>query len=199
MEKEGKSTSFFKNFGMGLVYTIVFPLIVVASLVYGIICVFEWIIKLFPRLIRFFKGEEFYPALREDKEVALVMKTQHERMLNGIPPSESNPPAEKAPSAVYVQNNYYTQAPASPTPSAPTFSPQLNQGMPQYVDATGTYVQNQIPTQNPANPTLISQNPAQIPNNANMQNGPTLVAIPTYRPEPEAREIKIDPLGDETK
>ncbi len=196
MEKEGKGTSFFKNFGMGLVYTVLFPLIVAASLVYGLIALVRLILEVFPRLIRFFKGEEFFSTLREDKEVALVMKTQHERMLNGIPSGEGSVPTQQPPTAVYVQNNYYTQSPLPNAPQAQSLTPMGSQPFPQYIDGTGSYLQNQTPAQNPANPSLIQQNPAQISNNMYQQVDPTLVAIPTYKPAPEKKETIIDPLGD---
>lgn len=181
---------------MGLVYTIVFPLIVIASLIYGVFTVLKLIVEIAPRLIHFFKGEEFFPTLREDKEVALVMKTQHERMLNGAPPSDPAAVSQPAPTAVYVQNNYYTQS-AAPTAAQPSsLPPATNQPFPQYIDGNGAYIQNQIPTQNQANPSLISQNPVQIPNNTNQQVAPALVSIPTYKPQPDSKSVAIDPLGD---
>lgn len=188
MEKTPKSSNFFKSFGMGLIYTIVFPLIVLVSFAYALIAIGEFVFESFPGIVRFFKGEEFFPKLREDKEVALVLKAQHERMLNGIAPKEKQPAAPQAPTNVYVQNNYY-QAPAGSIQNSP--NEPFQNGIP-YIDGSSPFVNPAISQQNPANPAQISQTPLQI-TSTNPQKEPVLAEIPTYAPVDKA--IDIGPLG----
>ncbi len=194
MEKPTKSSNFFKNFGMGLVYTIVFPLIVVASFVYGFIGFCTWLASGVGGIIRFFKGEEFYPTLREDKEVALVMKTQHDAMLNGVPPAPD--PIQPGPSSnsVYVQNNYYSQPQKNAEPVSQTTPPEAK----PYIEGNASFTAPTLSQDNPVNPTPITQNRPQIQINQSSQEPPTLAAIPPYSPQDSAPEVHVDPLGDDS-
>lgn len=190
MEGPSKSSNFFKNFGMGLVYTIVFPIIVVGSILYGIIGFFDWIVFGIGGIIRFFKGEEFYPTLREDKEVALVMKTQHDMMLNGVQPTSAPNNDQPSSNQVYVQNNYYSQ-PQKVTEPLPQTPPQEAK---PYLEGNASFIAPSLSQENPVNPAPITQNQPQI---QMKQEAPTLVAIPTYSPSENHAEIHVDPVGDD--
>ncbi len=190
MERPSKSSNFFKNFGMGLVYTIVFPIIIVGSILYGIIGFFDWIVFGIGGIIRFFKGEEFYPTLREDKEVALVVKTQHDMMLNGVPPTPAPTQTEPSSNQVYVQNNYYSQPQKSTEQGSQTPPPEAK----PYLERNASFVAPPLTQENSVNPTPIAQNQPQI---QMKQEAPTLVAIPTYSPSESKAEIHVDPLGDD--
>ena len=182
MEKK-KSDNFFKSFGLGLAYTLVFPLIVIASLFYGLCGLILWIVNASKGVARFFKGETFYPMLREDKEVALILKRQHETIINGVPPAPTPAPVaptpSPAPNNVYVQNNYYSQEKKveKETP-IPNNASHFIEGSANYIPSPSTI--------NQANPSLNAPHPTfeaePIPSSFPSQNEPHLMEIPSYTP-----------------
>lgn len=190
-----KSENFLKSFGMGLVYFLLFPFIVIGSALLAVWGILRFIFSSFGGIVRFFKGEEFFPTLREDKEVALVIKTQHDVLLNGAPAPKQEAPAP-APNNnnVYVQNNYYSKPLDNQNN---TQSPNQIQGTPmpngQYLNAAQAPTPQSIPTQNPQQ---IPLNQVQIPQqNRNNFVSPSLNSFPTYDPPKEAK-IEINPLKE---
>lgn len=152
-----KSDTFFKTFGMGLIYTLMFPLIVVSSLIYAFTIIFGWFFVTFKGIFRFFKGDTFYKVLREDKEVALIIQKRKEEMtasqnIQQAPVEVRQPNPQNN---VYVQNNYYTQDNVPNTPNTNYLSSNdnaqklaqnpsnnyLNQGQINQID--GHYVSNE--------------------------------------------------------
>lgn len=199
MDKK-KSDNFFKNFGLGLAYTLVFPLIVIASLFYGLYGLILWAINASKGVVRFFKGETFYPVLREDKEVALILKRQHEVIVNGVPPTPAPAPAPVAPTPapapnnVYVQNNYYSQEKKveKETPTSPNNTSPFIEGSANYISSPSSI--------NRVNPSLEAPRPTfeaePIPSSFPSQSEPRLMEIPSYTPQQKEREdatsINID-------
>lgn len=189
-----KSENFLKSFGMGLVYFLLFPFIVVLSVLLGIYGVIRFFFSSFGGIIRFFKGEEFFPTLREDKEVAFLVKTQHDALLNGTPtPKQETPAPTPNNNNVYVQNNYYSK-PLDNQQNNPYINGQIS-GQPTqntpYLNGGQAPIPHEIPTQNPQQ---IPLNQAQIPPQSNFVS-PSLNAFPTYNPPKEA-QIDINPLEE---
>jgi hypothetical protein len=96
---------FLKNFGLGLVYILFFPVLLAAICVFGIYCLFVFFVELFIGTIRFFRGDHFFPPLKEDVMVEQIKQSQLQRQLNQTAAPQPQQPA--GPSAVYVQQNYY--------------------------------------------------------------------------------------------
>ena len=189
-----KSENFLKSFGMGLVYFLLFPFIVVLSVLIGIYGILRFFFSSFGGIVRFFKGEEFFPTMREDKEVALVIKTQHDALLNGVPtPKQETPSPIPNNNNVYVQNNYYSK-PLDNQQNNPYINGQIPgqsiQNTP-YLNGGQAPLPDEIPNQNPQQ---IPLNQAQIPPQQNFVS-PSLNAFPTYNPPKEA-QIDINPLDE---
>jgi hypothetical protein len=154
---------FLKNFGLGLVYIVLLPLLLAVLVIFGLYGLVVCIVEFFSSTIRFFQGKEPFPPLWEDVRVAEIKKAQMDAQLNVQPaptPAAQNP---AGPSTVYVQQNYYQnhQGTAAPTPQ-----PQ------QPIDTTG-YFQNQAPStpildaSNQPSPALSNEvHPGQIPQNS---------------------------------
>lgn len=163
---------FFKNFGLGIVYVLLLPALVTITIIIGAYGLFLGFFETIRGIARFFKGESFFPSLHEDREVAMIAKAQHDKMLNGVAPEpkvESTPaPAQNT---TYVQNNYYQNK----GEGAQTPNPALGQNHysnPQVID-----------NKTSANPTPISQNSAtytQIPSPSNNEDPePITIEVPS--------------------
>ena len=183
-----KGENFFKSFGLGLVYTLVFPLIVVGAFLYGVYGLSQWLVVTAKGLIRFFKGDRFFPPLREDKEVALLIKRQHEAILQGTPATSPTQPAiEPAPTSnnVYVQNNYYSQQEKkleNDPPRSPNGNPSFIEGNTPY-DAAPSF------SPRPQNePQIIYNEPQQAIPSFSKQNEPHLMEIPSFSPNDNFHE-----------
>jgi hypothetical protein len=72
--------NFFKNFGKGILYVLVLPLIIVALAIYGVVALFIFIYLAIKGLVLFFTGRSLYEDLPEDKEAKkrLGIKTEQE-------------------------------------------------------------------------------------------------------------------------
>jgi len=91
---------FLKNFGLGLVYIVLLPIllaILVLFAVYGLgVCIYLF----FASMIRFFQGKEMFPMLPEDVKVAEIKKAQMDAQM-GTPapmaPQAASPPGPLQP------------------------------------------------------------------------------------------------------
>ena len=63
---------FLREFGLGLVYILLSPVLLAMLLVVGIVMVFVWIVTFFKGCIRFFKGDSFFAPLPEDEQVEKI-------------------------------------------------------------------------------------------------------------------------------
>jgi hypothetical protein len=157
---------FMKNFGLGLVYILLLPLLLLILVAFALYCLILGITMFFQAAIRFFKGLEPLPPFEEDLKVAEIKKAQVENQIhpNGVPAEANNGPA---PQSVYVQNNYYQ----TPGAQQPGMVPPQPQNTP--IDANG-YVKaaspsQTLPPQQPTPPTIdvtsqaISQQPQPTP------------------------------------
>lgn len=96
---------FLKNFGLGLVYILFFPVLLAAICVFGVYCLFVFFVEFFIGAIRFFRGDHFFPPMKEDVMVEQIKQSQLQRQLNQTAAPQPQQPA--GPSTVYVQQNYY--------------------------------------------------------------------------------------------
>lgn len=160
---------FLREFGLGLVYILLLPILLAGVLVVGVVMIFVWIVMFFKGCIRFFKGDSFFAPLPEDEQ---VQKIKDEELRRKTEPENPTPaPAQPAgPSQVYIQTNYYQPGQVPPNGQMPQ-NPQQNlppfqgypQGYPQQPYGNGIPQQpypNGIPQQQPPYP---YPNAEQIP------------------------------------
>ena len=176
---------FVHDVGIGLLYGLLFPFLLLAYVCYGVYGLFYGVFFFFKGVVRFFKGEKkpFSPFMKEDEELeAMVAKEQGD----ATAPTQTNTTTttstntntntdNSSHSTVYVQQNYYgnaKQGDANTNP--PPFGPaQVGQQATQtpYYDATqpdyrsisdygpGALPQGNDPTQAlPGDPQRLSNN-----------------------------------------
>jgi hypothetical protein len=173
---------FLKNFGLGLIYILFFPVLLVAIALMGVYGLFVCVIQFFRGAIRFFRGLEPFPPFPEDITVESVKQAQIG--LSTPTPAPTPAPSQPAgPSTVYVQQNYYqnSQHPADPQqPSSPT-----------PIDTTGFY---NNPANPAPNPTLHTQTPPTLDVTS---AAPTAPSIENKKPSTPAPAAYIDISKDD--
>lgn len=165
---------FFKNFGLGIVYVILLPIIIAITLLVGAYGLLVAFFQSLFGIVRFFKGEPFFPSLHEDREVAMIAKAQHDIMLNGVPPQpKEEPTPAPAQNTTYVQNNYYQNNPndhkAAPNPALgqqPSFqNPSLSQPItaetPSISQNTATFEAIPAPKDADPEPVMVNSLPSK--------------------------------------
>lgn len=150
---------FLKGLGLGIVYALISPLILVGCVLFAIYGLERWFVSMAIGIIRFFKGDKFFKPLKEDEEVQIAIKNYHDSLLAKETEEPQQPVQSINNTATYVQNNYYT----NPNPQmGPLFPQQPALGMPNQAQLNNPQYQ-QIPTapiqQIPATP--IQQIPVQ--------------------------------------
>ncbi len=153
---------FLREFGLGLVYILLSPVLLAMLLVVGVVMIFVWIVTFFKGCIRFFKGDSFFAPLPEDEQVEKIKAEELRRKTESDKP-EPAPAQPAGPSQVYVQNNYYQpqpgqpngQIPQNPQQNMPPFQQGYPQGYPQQPYGNGIPQQpygGSIPQQQPPYP-----------------------------------------------
>ena len=193
---------FLREFGLGLVYILLSPVLLVMLLVVGVVMIFVWIVTFFKGCIRFFKGDSFFAPLPEDEQVEKIKAEELRRKTEPENPAPA-PSQPAGPSQVYVQNNYYQpqggqpngQIPQNPQQNMPPFQQGYPQGYPQQPYGNGIPQQpygNGIPQQ-PYGGSIPQQQPPY----------PYADQIPYAEPAPEtdpAKMIEITPTeGDDNE
>lgn len=74
-------TNFFKGFGKGLLYVLLFPFILVGIVLYAVFGLFVFIFQLFKLIYLFFTGRTLYSDLEED----IAAKAALEKEQNPVP------------------------------------------------------------------------------------------------------------------
>ncbi|MCQ2772426.1 MAG: hypothetical protein MJ238_04030 [Bacilli bacterium] len=112
---------FIKNFGLGLVYFLTLPILLVAVLGYLVYGIGAWLFYCVKGIIRFFKGDSFFAELDEDRKVREIKVRMAEASANPNPapvaptPTVSNSTTNANTNQTYnVTNNYFGQNPAMP-------------------------------------------------------------------------------------
>lgn len=177
--------NFLKSFGLGLLYMILSPVLLVILAMYGLYGIYNFFVELIKGLIRFFQGKPFFPPFDEDIKAENILN----RGLN--PQSETSAPI--APSGgttnVYVQQNIYQGTPPqqgfpgvnAPNNAAPLPNPTPIPSIPG-VDPNAIDLANQH-TQALNAPSAPSQEP--------------LPQIPVVTTLKEEEAIEVDPLEED--
>ena len=170
-----------REFGLGIVWFLLVPLILLACGLIAVYGVFNFLIQFVVMVVNFFKGEKLFPLFPEEKKAMAIYQKAIDKA-NG----ESTEEKPTAPQTVYVQQNFYSGAPmmpgVPPVPGLPN-NPYYNQGtmpgatLPNYQPAPQPTA---IP--NPETPQIPNPQMAQIPN-------PIINQIPA-QPTPEVVEVK---------
>ena len=119
---------FLKNFGLGLLYILLFPFLLVGVAVFAIYGFFRSILQLFAIVGRFFKGEKIFPPYPEDVKAQEILAKNY-----GLEEKEETPAPQPAQNNVYVQQNYYpnpNNQPPYPYQNNPGIAQQPYQQMP---------------------------------------------------------------------
>lgn len=66
--------SFFKNFGKGILYVFLFPLILVGIVLYAVFGIFVFIFQLFKLIYLFFTGRTLFTDLEEDISAKAILE-----------------------------------------------------------------------------------------------------------------------------
>lgn len=127
-----------KKFGLGIVWAILFPLIVAAVAVVMVFGALNFVIQFFIMLFNFFRGKKLFPVYPEDQKAYDMLKRALDR--KNAQEAAANTPQQAPMSAYYVQQNYYQSQP-SPLP------PGMQPGMmpPQGQPLPPGYPQQQLP------------------------------------------------------
>ena len=171
-----------REFGLGIVWFLLVPLILLACGLIAVYGVFNFLIQFVVMVVNFFKGEKLFPRFPEEKKAMAIYQKAIDKA-NG----ESTEEKPTAPQTVYVQQNFYSGAPmmpgVPPVPGLPN-NPYYNQGMMPGTSLPNYQPANPQPTviPNPDMTQIPSPQPAQIPN-------PVVNQIPT-QPTPEVVEVK---------
>ncbi len=122
---------FLKNFGMGLVYVFLLPILLLVLALAGIYLLGNWLYQGGVFLVRFFRGYPGFEELEEDKRVREILEARREanrpkKTAGGIQ-GEKPAPAPQAQN-VYVQQNFYQMPPGYMPPPGytPIGKPQIN-------------------------------------------------------------------------
>lgn len=140
-----------KQFGLGIIYAVLFPLIVAVAAIIGVFGVINFFYQGILVLINFFKGKPIFPPYKEDSKAYEILQKAIDKQ-NGIEEKkETTAPTQ----TIYVQQNYYQQTPNG-------YIPQ-NQGNP--TQNMNGFIQSPQSSTN-ANPPFITQSPAEnnLPN-----------------------------------
>jgi len=144
-----------KNFGLGLLYFFVSPLLLAILAVGMVFGLFVLVVKDIQGIVRFFKGEKtFFEDLPEDKKVAEIQAAQAYAAAHPATPQQPTPTTNNQ---VYIQQNYYpgqSQVPPQPSSLQPASYPSPNP------DPYAAQNPNPYASSNPATqPIDVSSNP----------------------------------------
>ncbi len=180
---------FLKEFGIGVIFAICLPLLLVLIALVAVYGVLDFIVEFVIMLINFFSGRKCFPVFEEDEEAY----RRKQEALN-IAREKENPQPAPQPNNIYVQQVYYNTSPMG-QPGMP-FPKQNMQGIPQpdgfpggqIPQPNGSYQANQIPEPR-VQPIPFSAD--QIPGmNATMWEAP----IPEQIPVQQAGQLPETPI-----
>lgn len=166
-----------RGFGLGIVWAILFPFILVGVFLVAIWGVFNFVIQFVIMLVHFFSGKKVFPMFPEEEKAYAILKRALDKQNGEIPDT----PAAPAPQQVFVQQNFYTGAP----PQMPGAPQALPPGYQQFPGAPNGFI-----PQNGQNPYMnqgqIPFAPNAIPVTPQAEEEkppvPELVQIPQYDP-----------------
>lgn len=176
-----------KKFGLGILWAFLLPFILVGVCLVGVFGIPNFIIQFFIMIVNFFRGKKLFPVFPEDQKAYQILQRAIDKKNGELEKTEIPAPA---PQQVFVQQNFYTNAPTPPgIPGSPTALP------PGYTQVPPGYTQVPPPAYTPIPPQPAPQ-PEPIPER------PPLAELPPYDParvkrETDTIEIDIDDDGGE--
>lgn len=96
---------FIKNFGLGLLYFIALPLLILGVVCYAIYGLGVYVFYFFKGTIRFFKGDNFFEELPEDAKVRDIKRILQEQAINPNQGTQAAPITSTNTSNVSNQDN----------------------------------------------------------------------------------------------
>ncbi len=130
--------SVLKQFGLGILWAILLPLLLVIVALIAVFGIFNFVVQFFIMIVNFFRGKKLFPPLPEDEKAYAILKKAYAEDAQASATEQA-----KQPSQIYIQQNFYQSAPKTD----PATNPYLN---------TPETAQIQNNTQNPVG---ITQNP----------------------------------------
>ena len=112
---------FLKKFGIGILYALGFPLLLVLIALVAVYGVLVFLVEFVIMTINFFSGKKCLPVFPEDEEAT----KRKQEAIAGASPKQDTPPT---PNNIYVQQVYYN---ADPTKMMGGFPPQGNPSLSQ--------------------------------------------------------------------
>ena len=112
---------FLKKFGIGILYALGFPLLLVLIALVAVYGVLVFLVEFVIMTINFFSGKKCFPVFPEDEEAT----KRKQEAIAGASPKQDTPPTLNN---IYVQQVYYN---ADPTKMMGGFPPQGNPSLSQ--------------------------------------------------------------------
>ena len=183
-----------KRFGLGLLWIFLIPFILLGIAVVGVFGILNFPIQLVIMIVNFFRGKKLFPLFEEDERAMAILKRAIDKANGEAEAAKAAP----APQQVFVQQNYYSNAPLPPQPNGIPYGANPNMSYPggQIPYGNPNMPYQGIPGQQP-NPYPLPQqapnpqpNPYSLPQAPLQQQGP---AIPV-QPYPEQAPANVPPL-----
>jgi hypothetical protein len=97
---------FLKEFGIGIIFAICLPILLVLIALVAVYGVLDFIVEFVIMVINFFSGKKCFPVFKEDEE---AYKRKQEAL--NLAHAKNEPTPASAPTNVYVQQVYYNTNP----------------------------------------------------------------------------------------
>ena len=97
---------FLRNFGLGILWAALFPLLCVVIALIAVYGVFTFIVEFVIMLIHFFQGKSLFPPFPEDEQAFAIRQVAY---ANAAEPKEPTPPTQQVAnnnSTTIIQQNY---------------------------------------------------------------------------------------------
>ena len=169
-----------KEFGLGVLYAVLSPLILAVIAIVAIFGIFNFLVQFIIMLVHFFQGKSLFPTFPEDKKAYDILQRALDKK-RGVD-AQQNVNAAPAAQNIYVQQNYYPSGTPVPPLGQQPYQPQYQQPLPQAPNSFQPYQQpQQALPQQPQTPPYTQIpviNAAPEPQN-NAETGVKLQDFPT--------------------
>lgn len=189
-----------KKFGLGILWAFILPFIVVGVVLVGAFGVPNFFIQFVIMIVNFFRGKKLFPVYPEDQKAYEILQRAIDRK-NGELNKEATP--APAPQQVFVQQNFYTNAPTGlPGQQGMPLPPGYTQVPPQpYSQVPPPQDYASVP---PPGYPQIQPNPAPQPQPEPIPQRPPLAELPPFDPnmyskDSDTIEIDVDEGGEDNE
>ena len=159
--------NFFKNFGKGILYVLVLPVIIVALAIYAVVALFVFIFLAIKGLVLFFTGRSLYEDLPEDKEAKKRLGIKDEK---------------EAPKAAPTDVSQYNEGVNDDISTDPFYVPEYLRPQEQPEDETMSFEEE---------PPVEQESPLQ--ENNEVEPEPEVTIFPGFLDEQKETEIEPEP------